>query len=254
MSSLVRRFTRNSRGELEEVGQTDTTGPDTSPGFHDSTGTYEVTKNGQTLRYRRPRRYVPEIAPPAPSPQYRADPGYVAHVDYPADTRQRAIANHRAWQERHGQATGQMTAWLAGEGLLGDDAKAAFAANQRTATAKAEARQKVDDAKTAANQAAEQLHQAVTDHLNGKGALPDGATVTAATTAVEGYELVAAQVDEAAAAAFQRWGRCLNRADWPAALRQAEQLRGDEAAQATAWLRAKVRPPVGPTADPLAWI
>ena len=257
MSNLVRRITRNSRGELqlEEADQVDTSAPADSAGFSDSTGTYDVTTNNQTVRFARPRRYTPELSPPPPSPSWLADHGYVRHIDTTSQMRMRAIANHRAWSEVHDKATGPVIAWLASEGLLGDDAKDAFAAHQRGATAKAEARQAIDDAKAAANAAAEQLARDIGEYLpTGKGGLPDGHTVVAAKTAVEGYELVAAQVDEAAAAAFQRWGRCIDRADWAEALRRAGQLRDDQAKTATTWLKAKTDPGPGPGEDPNRWL
>ena len=56
-------------------------------------------------------------------------------------------------------------------------------------------------------------------------------------------ELAVGLVDQAASEAHQRWGKALRRADWAAALRQAETVKGDQADTATAWLRAKVNPP-----------
>ena len=60
-------------------------------------------------------------------------------------------------------------------------------------------------------------------------------------------------VVEGASRARQRWARALQRADWAAALRQAEQLQGPDAHQAAAWLRVKLNPPPTSSADPIGW-
>ena len=92
---------------------------------------------------------------------------------------------------------------------------------------------------------------AVNAYLEGRGPLPDGLGVTAAEQKVEAVEAVVELVVEGANQARQRWARALQRADWPAALRQAEQLRGPDAEQAAAWLRTKLNPPPTPSADPI---
>ncbi len=254
MSNLVRRLVRNSRGELVEADLEEATGETATAGFHDN-GTYDVTSaSGQTRRLIRARRYTPELTPPPPSRNWVAEHDYATRTDIPAASRQWAIANHRAWEELHSSVTNQMRAWLAVEGLLGVEVAQAHTANQRGVKAKAEIRQAIIDAKTAANQAATDLTKAVADHLDGNGPLPDGTTVTAAMRKVEDIELVVAHVDEAAYQASQRSGRAFARADWAAALAKVERLKGPEAAQAAQWLRAKLDPGPGPGEDPLRWL
>ena len=250
--SLVRRLIRNAQGQLVEAevteaapGETGFVGDQPAPGYDRDAS--------PVPRY---RPYRPQIAPPPPSAAYRASPGYAAGgtLAVRGDTIRRASDNYRAWQNHYSQATNTVTAWLAADGHLGADTQTAYLASQRAAHAKHQARQAVADAKAAANQAAEQLAADVGAHLeSGKGALPDGSTVTAAKQRVEGLELVVAQVDEAASTINQRWGQALRRADWTAALAQTEAVKGDQAEQATAWLRAKLSPPPSSSADPIGW-
>ena len=252
MSSLVRRLVRNAQGQLEEAGVEEA--PPGETGFVGDQPAGGEDRHGNPVPRYRP--YRPQIAPPPPSRQYRADPAYAAGgtLSVLGDTIRTAQANYRAWSDHHSQLTNQTTAWLAAEGLLGPEAAQAFGANHRAARAKAEARQAVADAKTAANQAAVQLAADVAAHLNtGKGALPDGSSVTAAKQKVEGLELVVAQVDETAYEASRRWGQALRRADWTAALAQTETVKGAQAEQAAVWLRAQLDPPPTALADPIGW-
>lgn len=249
--SLARRLQRNAQGQLVEAGVVEAPAGDT--GDEDRVLPGERMPDGKIApRY---KAFTARISPPPPSQQYRADPGYVAGVDLVSDTRMRAIANHRAWQDRHAEATNRISAWLGGEGLLGPELAVAYAADRRTDQARAQARQAVAAAQVAALDAEDRLAAGVAAWLDtGDGPLPAGNGVVAARAAVEAAEVVAAHVEAACGQARQRLGNARGRVDWAAALARTEQLDTPDAQAAAAWLRAKVSPPPGPTVDPLGWI
>ena len=201
------------------------------------------------------RAYRPQVSPPPPSRLYRADPGYAAGgtLAVEGDTIRRAHANRRAWEDHYSQVTNQVHAWLAGEGLLGPDAQAAWRVYQRAGQVTADARAAVVAAREAVTAAEHHRVDAVNAYLEGTGPLPDGLGVTAAEQKVDAVEAVVELVVEGASQAHQRWARALQRADWAAALRQAEQLQGPDAEQAAAWLRVKLNPPPTSSADPIGW-
>ena len=213
------------------------------------------TAGGQVVRRSRLKQLRPGIAPPPPSPQYRADARYVAHTDFPSETRRQAMANHRAWHDHHARASDQVCNWLGANGVLGDEAKAAYTARARSGETRQRARAAVDTAKAAHAQAQQHLTELAFAYLESdKAALPTGAEVIAAGQAVEAAKLAAQAVEAACDQGRQRWGRILVRANWSEVLARAEQAKGSDAEVAVAWLKAKVYPPPGPGEDVLGWI
>ena len=254
MSNLVRRLTRNAQGQLVEAGVVEApAAPAGDDGFVGDQPAAVMQPDGSTAP--RFRAYRPQVSPPPPSRLYRADPGYAAGgtLAVEGDTIRRAHAIRRAWEDHYSQVTAQVHAWLAGEGLLGPDAQAAWQVYRRAGQVTVEARAAVVAAKDTVTAAERDRVDAVNAYLEGKGPLPDGLSVTAAEQKVEAVEAVVELVVEGASQARQRWGRALQRADWPAALRQAEQLKGPDAEQAAAWLRVKLNPPPTSSVDPIGW-
>jgi hypothetical protein len=200
------------------------------------------------------RRYTPAVAPPPPSAEYQQDAGYADHSDFHGDTLRQARTNHRAWGERHGQATNAVCDWLGRAGLLGPEAQAARQTLDRVGPARSLARQRLAEAQARLAQAETDLAELVRRVVEAGGDLPSGGPVLSARLEVEAGQLVAELVDGLQAPTHQAWGRCLGRADWKAALRGAERRDGSEAAEATAWLRPKVTPPAGPDRDPYRWL
>ena len=254
MSNLVRRLTRNSQGQLVEAGVVEApAAPAGADGFVGDQPAAAMRPNGSTAP--RFRAYRPQVAPPPPSRQFRADPGYAAGgtLAIEGDTIRRAHAIRRAWEDHYSQVTNEVNAWLAGEGLLGADPQAAYRVYQRAGQVTADARAAVVAAKDNVTAAEHQRVDAVNAYLEGTGPLPDGLGVTAAEQKVDALVAVVELVVEGASRARQRWARALQRADWAAALRQAEQLKGSDAHQAAAWLRVKLNPPPTSSADPIGW-
>ena len=251
--SVVRRLIRNPQGQLEEVGLVEApAAPAGEDGFVGDQPAGVVEPSGRMSP--RFRAYRPQIAPPPVSGQYRANPRYVALTDVAPASRSRAIQNYRAWQDRHSEATNRVSAWLAGQGLLGPEVAAAYRAVDRADEVRAQGRQAVAAAQALEVAVEAQLAAGIAACLEGKGSLPSGAELVAAQAGVTAAELVAAQVEAACRQARQRLGQARSRIDWPAALARTEALDTPDAKTAATWLRAKISPPVGPTEDPLGWI
>jgi hypothetical protein len=204
----------------------------------------------------RPRfkAFVADVARSAPSARYRRDPSYGPRQYWEPETSRRARDNYRRWQERHARATTEVTAWLASNGLLGDEARAAFRARTGAERMRHQAEANLAAARARADQARAAVAEGVRRALAGESDLPAGGPVVCARLDVEAAELVAEEVRAAGPGLNRAWGDSLARADWKQALARAELLDEPEADAATAWLRAKVSPPVDAGKDPLGWI
>jgi hypothetical protein len=200
------------------------------------------------------RRKRPSVAPPRVSAEYRADPGYVRHVDLHHDVFTQANHNHRQWHEAHSAATNQTQEWLASEGLLGETARTAYTAWKADSQVAASAAADLEAARAALGTARWDLADGVTAARSASKPLPSGAAVVAAETAVRACELVVEEVQRSGPGLLQQWGQQLQAADWAGALAGCEQMKGDQAEAAVVWLRAKVDPGPGPLEDPLGWV
>jgi hypothetical protein len=234
---------------MAALGQTDEAAP---PDAQEGEQAYTVEPDGRIKP--RFRAFAPQLVPPAPSDHYRRDPGYASRQSWTADSTRRGIANHRAWEERHGQAANEVMGWLADGGLLGDNARTAYRALTASGRIRRQADANVTAARARADQTRAEIAAGVRQALAGNGQLPVGGPVISGRLELEACELIAELVRASAPGVQRAWGDALNRADWRQALAQAETLEGPEAETAVAWLRAKVSPPPGPTADPLGWI
>ena len=180
------------------------------------------------------RAFTAQVAPPAPSREYRRDPDDATHIDVVPASRQRAIANHRAWQERHSSISNEIIHWLASTGLLGPEVRTAHVANGRAGAARQAARQALEAAKEAQDLAEADLADTVAAYLReARGQLPSGTEAVATRLAIEGAELVAKAVDQAAQAAQRTWGQALGTVNWTEALAQVHLLDTPEAETAT---------------------
>jgi hypothetical protein len=165
----------------------------------------------------------------------------------------RAWANHQSWTRRFGALTGQIQEWCATEALFGPDAQAALNGHRTAQQLAVRARTDVAEAERRSLEQRQRIGEAITRAVAGQGDLPDGTEAVAAESAVRAAELVSVETERAVAAAHQRWGRAIQRADWPAALEGAQRLDSDEARLAAVWIAAKLDPPLTPAADPAAW-
>ena len=252
--SLVRRFVRNAQGQLEEVGVVE--GPAASAGDDGFVGNQpDPVMNPNGTLAPRYRAYRPQVTPPPPSRQYRNDPNYATGgtLSVLGETIARAHANQRAWHDHYSDATNGVHAWLAVEGCLGPAAQAAYQVYRRAGHVKAEARAAVVAAREAVTAAEHGRVDAINAYLEGQGPMPDGVEVGVARQKVAAVEQVVELVVEGANQAHQRWAKQLQRVDWTATLRQAEQLKGPQAERATAWVRVKLNPPPSSRVDPIGW-
>ena len=199
------------------------------------------------------KAFKPRNGAPPVSADFKADPGYVAHVDFHHDTKSRAITNYNSWQQHHSDQWHPVANWLIANDCAGDGVKTAREELAQVVEVADTAAKRLAEARTRADQAEVALSDAVRQAVDG-GRLPAGEAVLTARREVEAAQLVADTAAALKPAAQRASQRALGSINWRATLVEAEKLSGPEAAAAVAWVRAELDAGPGPLVDPLRWL